>query len=226
MPATQTLQLAAHCGAPDLLEPPSTPPPHLVLVAAAGASPAELLATRRQEFGPRLKAARERSGVGLDDIAQATKVSLSLLAALERGDVSRWPKGIFRRAFFRDYVTSIGLPVEQHVREFLELFPDGEDHPVSASVTVPPPEAAIPLRLTLAPESRWSVSRRQVRDTLADFPAVLLLALVLTWWIDAGAWAGAGMIGLCYYRRVVAVIRSRAVSSWRRRWSGAGAPQR
>jgi transcriptional regulator with XRE-family HTH domain len=170
-----------------------------------------------------LKAARERGGVGLDDIARATKVSPSMLAALERGDVSKWPKGIFRRAFFRDYIAAIGLPAEPHVREFLELFPDGEDHPVATSVAAPPADPTTPLRLTLAPRSHWTATRRHVRDAIGDLPAVLLLAGAVAWWMDAGAWAGAGTVGLCYFPRLTAAIRT-GLSSRRRRWKGATSP--
>ena len=52
------------------------------------------------------------------------KISLPLLEALERDDVSRWPGGIFRRAFLRSYAQAIGLEPDLIVREFLELYPD------------------------------------------------------------------------------------------------------
>ena len=79
------------------------------------------------QFCAHVKAARERRGVSLTSIAERTKITASLFDALERGDVSRWPKGIYRRAYFRDYVTAIGLPVEPTVREFLRHFPDEEE---------------------------------------------------------------------------------------------------
>ena len=47
-----------------------------------------------------------------------------MFAALERGDLKRWPKGLFRRSFFRDYVRMIGLPVAETTDEFVRLFPD------------------------------------------------------------------------------------------------------
>ena len=53
------------------------------------------------DFGSRLRAARERRGVSLRQIATATKISVSALEALERNDLSRLPGGIFSRAFVR-----------------------------------------------------------------------------------------------------------------------------
>ena len=49
-----------------------------------------------------------------------------MFAALERSDLRRWPNGLFRRSFFRDYVRMIGLPVAEACDEFVRLFPDDE----------------------------------------------------------------------------------------------------
>ena len=49
-----------------------------------------------------------------------------MFAALERGDLRRWPKGLFRRSFFQDYVRMIGVPVAEACAEFVRLFPDHE----------------------------------------------------------------------------------------------------
>jgi transcriptional regulator with XRE-family HTH domain len=100
------------------------PAPHLVLVASNDRDPETVTGA---QFCARVKAARERRGVSLAAIAEATKLTASLFDAFERGDISRWPKGIYRRAYFRDYVTAIGLPPEPTVREFLTHFPDEDE---------------------------------------------------------------------------------------------------
>ena len=48
-------------------------------------------------FCARIKAAREESGVSLEQISTSTKISVSLLKGLEAADLSRWPKGLYRR---------------------------------------------------------------------------------------------------------------------------------
>ena len=88
-------------------------------------------------FGPRLRRERERRQISLTSIAENTKISRSLLEALERDDVSRWPTGIFRRAFVRSYAEAIGLNGDEVVREFSERFPDP-----TATPAAPPAEAA------------------------------------------------------------------------------------
>ena len=92
-----------------------------------------------ESFGARLRQRRERQEIALTSIAERTKISLSLLEALERDDMSRWPGGIFRRAFIRAYAHAIGLEPDIVVREFLELHPDPID--VAATDSAVPPHA-------------------------------------------------------------------------------------
>src|SRR4051812_47534819 len=72
----------------------------------------------------RLRCERERRRIALESISANTKISASLFEALERGAVSRWPSGIFRRSFIRAYASAIGLDADAIAREFLEKFPD------------------------------------------------------------------------------------------------------
>jgi transcriptional regulator with XRE-family HTH domain len=85
-------------------------------------------------FGGRLRAQRESQQLALAAIAEETKINLALLDGLERDDLSRWPGGLFRRAYVRTYAQKIGLDPEQVVREFTELYPDpvAEASPVEA----------------------------------------------------------------------------------------------
>jgi hypothetical protein len=206
MPAAQPLRAAAPGGAPDLSAATVKDAPHLVLVtpAAVPYDPSAPADVRRQSFGQRLRAARERRGITLHQIADSTKVSVSLLAALERNDVSRWPKGIFRRSFFREYVLAIGLPPEPLVTDFLQLFPDGESHPALTA----PTEAADggSFRLTLAPSP--GIPRERLLAVSIELILVLVLAAAVVWWIG-GVFGGAAVIGLCYYSRLIAAVRSR-----------------
>ena len=75
------------------------------------------------DFGSRMRHAREQRGVSLRQIAEATKIGISALEALERNDISRLPGGIFSRGFVRSYAAEIGVDPEQTVREFLAQFP-------------------------------------------------------------------------------------------------------
>lgn len=81
----------------------------------------------RHTFGPVLRAARERRGVTLKQIAAETKVGAELWAALEESDLSTWPKQIYARSYVRDYASRIGLDPDEIVNEFCRLFPEWGD---------------------------------------------------------------------------------------------------
>jgi cytoskeletal protein RodZ len=89
-------------------------------------------------FGPRLRQERERRQISLTSIAANTKISRSLLEALERDDVSRWPSGIFRRSFVRSYAQAIGLAPDEVLREFMERFPDPAATPAAGQPAAAP----------------------------------------------------------------------------------------
>jgi hypothetical protein len=104
----------------------------------------------RHQFGPFLRRERERRGVTLQDIATQTKISVSLLAALERNDFSRWPGGIFRRSFVRSYAQAVGLDPEPVVGDFVRLFPPDAGSARQMAGSAPPPETPQPRPLHVA----------------------------------------------------------------------------
>jgi len=75
------------------------------------------------DFGARLRAARERRGLSLRLIADATKITVRALEAVERNDISQLPGGIFSRAFVRAYAVEVGLDPEQTIADFITRFP-------------------------------------------------------------------------------------------------------
>ena len=48
----------------------------------------------KETFGPVLRAARERRGVSLRQLAEETKLSIELWEGLEENNLERWPKRI------------------------------------------------------------------------------------------------------------------------------------
>jgi hypothetical protein len=112
---------------------------------------------KRRAFCARLKSERERRGRSLADIATSTKIKASLLDALERGDLSRWPKGIYRRSFFREYVADIGLHPDPFISEFLDVFADAPPASSSAGASTPPSEP-VSFRIVFANDVRSSTT--------------------------------------------------------------------
>jgi hypothetical protein len=160
--------------------------------------------TEQDGFGPALRRERERSGLDLHTIATATKISASLLDALERNDLSRWPGGIFRRSFVRSYAAAIGLPPDETVAEFVRLFPEEPDPLFAAAQRGPkdgPVERAVPLRLEMAPEgwtSRFcNISIATLATALVE---VLLIAAVgvMAWSAGLNAWIATTLVAVAY----------------------------
>lgn len=82
--------------------------------------------SERDTFGPRLQRERERRGISLETLAARTNVSIELWIGLENNDFSKWPGGLFARAFVRDYARVVGLDAQELVDDFCRLFPVGD----------------------------------------------------------------------------------------------------
>jgi hypothetical protein len=65
-------------------------------------------------------------GVSLERIASATKVNAELWSGLEQNNFSRWPTGIYARAYVRAYALEVGVDPDNTVDEFCRLFPNGD----------------------------------------------------------------------------------------------------
>jgi transcriptional regulator with XRE-family HTH domain len=164
---------------------------------------------RRAAFCARLKAARERKGIALEEIAGSTKVARSLLKGLEENDLSRWPQGLYRRAYLRDYLRAINLPEQSIVAEFVRLFPDKES-PVPAAAVEPEREEPCALSLTLAGgrTERLEKARNHVTAATIDLAVVLSLSTLAWWLIQADLWATGALVSLAYYSLGTAAIGS------------------
>jgi hypothetical protein len=137
---------------------------------------------------------------------------------LENNDLSRWPSGLFRRAFVRSYAEAIGLDPEEVCRRFVRLFPEHEgDVPEMRAVPPPPPAPATPSadtpRLTLADEestpTRWPLTLSRLAAVAVDLsiaavPAAAAGSLVGGAWF----WITAALVG--------AVGHAVALSAWGR----------
>jgi transcriptional regulator with XRE-family HTH domain len=166
-----------------------------------------LVNAAQRNFGRRLRDQREGAQIALSEIAEATKIKRSLLEELERGDVSAWPGGIFRRAFVRAYASAIGLPPESVVEEFTQVFPDGAPRGGA--------EAKHELRLTLVvdPWRRGMTAATNVAVALVEAGAIVALALLTAWLAAVNVWSVSAVLALTYYA-VSAACLGRSPGSW------------
>jgi cytoskeleton protein RodZ len=146
------------------------------------------------DFGGKLRQARERRGVSLRQISAATKISVSVLEALERNDLSKLPGSIFSRAFVRSYASEVGLDPDDTIRDFLAEFPEEADttalHPpppvtpaaphVPRVAPAPAPRRPPPLVVEVVPdESEFESQQRMasvvLRLLMVSVPIVLMI---------------------------------------------------
>ncbi len=73
------------------------------------------------DFGRYLSQQRELRGMSRGDVAAATKISESLIGALETGQVDRLPGRIFVVNYIRAYAQVIGLSVEEALLRYEEV---------------------------------------------------------------------------------------------------------
>ncbi|UPA28490.1 MAG: helix-turn-helix domain-containing protein [Verrucomicrobiota bacterium] len=64
-------------------------------------------------FGSRLKEARERKGLSLDDVAEAIRVKIDYLESIENGSFDFDLPDIYKRGFYKSYVDFLGLDVPE-----------------------------------------------------------------------------------------------------------------
>jgi len=161
----------------------------------------------RHAFCSQLKESRERRGISLQTISESTKVSESLFTDLERCNLSRWPTGIYRRSFFREYAAFVGMPGETTVTEFVRLFPENLEQPTS-DVLVPGP-----LRLTLARTFWRHLSLFHALAAAIDIAMVAIGAVVIAQLAHVNLWIAMGVMAVAYHT-VGTFLRGCSLGTW------------
>jgi hypothetical protein len=153
-------------------------------------------------LGRRLRGERESRGLTLEQLSSSTKIPAPLLEALERDDLSRWPKGLYRRAFFRSYVTAIGLHPEPLVTEFARLSCEETSvEPLAGEhATVVPSLTDVGQSLAIAPAAVVSGSlARSVVMSLVEVLGVVAAGTFVAWATSIDILAASGTLALMYY---------------------------
>jgi transcriptional regulator with XRE-family HTH domain len=133
-------------------------------------------------LGAYLRAEREQRGLTLKTISENTKVSLPLLDGLESDDISRWPGGIFRRAFVRSYAEAVGLDPDAVFKRFEQQYKPAAseglstDAPAATSPELSALAQAGGVRLSTARSFAAVSKRARYVGTAADLTVAAVLA--------------------------------------------------
>jgi len=118
-------------------------------------------------LGQELKRRREARGIELQEIANATRVAVRFLRAIEEDDFSALPGGLFTRSFIRTYARHVGMDEEQAVSRYYEQIGQPRDEPT---------------RLTLASEG--------ARRARISFLTATMVTVAIVGVLGLGGWAG------------------------------------
>lgn len=124
---------------------------------------AQLELTRIQLFGRDLQTQRERQNLTLNEIAQATRIPLKMLEAIEKGDMESLPQKVFSKGYVQAFVDYLKLDESEWLERFESCsrrFYDG-----SQSISIPPAVRG---------------QERQREKLRATFAILLLIALAFT----------------------------------------------
>lgn len=156
-------------------------------------------------FGEELKRERELRGISLKEIAEATKISIRFLEALEQDKFDMLPGGVFNRGFIRAYARFIGVDGEEMVNAYMEQVASAQAHrreqgrpgaaaaphvPVFRPPTLPKRLAARPL-----PEIHFGAFISRVRELTEGRTSLILWGLALVAFV-----IGAAVIALSLMR--------------------------
>jgi cytoskeleton protein RodZ len=132
-------------------------------------------------FGEELRRERELRQISLDDVAQATKINIRYLDAMERNDFLHLPGGVFNRGFVRAYCEFIGVNSEPMVNAYLV-----EER---SQATRGRSGAALSVREAVATHEGAGRARPQNRLVVyGGLAVVIAVLLAVTFWVWSTGW--------------------------------------
>lgn len=114
--------------------------------------------------GASLRAARERCGYEPRDIAQALKLDISVITALENNDFEHLPEPIFVCGYLRAYASHVSIPSDPLIEAF-----------TNRGIEAPPITRQKPVKAQVSSRDNY------VRGVSYGLVLVLLIMLI-TWW--------------------------------------------
>ena len=106
-----------------------------------------------------LRRERLRQGLDLQKLSDITKISTRMLQAMEMGDLSKLPGGVFTRSFFKQYAIALGLDPASVESEIRQLSPEPQQVVEARPNELPftPFESSGPRSNSLTAASIWVV---------------------------------------------------------------------
>lgn len=134
------------------------------------------------ELGEFLRSARQKRNLSLDDVAQATRIKVPYLEALENGDYSLLPGPAYVTGFLRNYARFLGVHPDDMVEEYHSRRP------------APAPTVKAATRVLASGYERQN--RTRLLWTLAAVAALLVGGYIIKQYSDSSAHAYSSQLPL------------------------------
>jgi cytoskeleton protein RodZ len=140
------------------------------------------------DFGAELAQAREQRGITLTELSRRTKIGVDALKAIERGDMTALPGGLYTRGFLRAYAREVGCNPDDIVRRYREKF-QNQDFAATAMAQL---DSGV--SLTCAPgqvhvKDIDAMTRRRSRTAWISGGAVVLIGTAIHFaWAPSASW--------------------------------------
>jgi cytoskeleton protein RodZ len=125
--------------------------------------------------GALLRAAREKAGLSLGDVASRLRMGVKQVRALEQDDYAALPTGTFLRGFVRNFAKEVGLVPDEALRLLAETHREGAA--INASAVIMPSQQNIRVP---TPGKEFATPR--ARALIAVALGSIVLAIVWYWW--------------------------------------------
>ncbi len=106
-----------------------------------------------------LATARQKQGISLEQIAEATKISMRFLRAIEDEQFEKLPGGIFNTSYLRQYAAAAGLEPGELLAQYIR-----------AVQPEPPPAAPAPPRSAASSNAGFASPRKRSGPKLNSAP--------------------------------------------------------
>jgi cytoskeletal protein RodZ len=135
------------------------------------------------DVSSRLREARERAGLSIEDISGRTKIKVAQLQAIERGEFERLPGPFFTRAFLKNYAREVRLSPDEIAREYdaaLSVPERGAEAAVTAEPLAYRVSSGRQSLVSLSEMARWSMPLPSPRSVWPPVALALVLLIVIS----------------------------------------------
>ncbi|HYH04246.1 MAG TPA: RodZ domain-containing protein [Bacillota bacterium] len=143
-----------------------------------------------KEIGDKLRQAREKKNISINEIQEMTKIRLRYLEAIESGNLEIIPGEVYRKGFITNYANAVGLDSDELIREYNhykagELTPEPKTVPEPRLKATPPKPVAAAIKPEI--KEKGASASTTVTQPIREKPKKPVAINPVIIWVTAGA---------------------------------------